>query len=139
MRVSRLSCAALSGAVATMVFGVIPAHAEGSKTTYISNWATGYESSRWHDTNSDGASTTVRFSGCSIPSSPGTKASATVSVWKDTFGPDTNYGSKSNACSSTLSWGDRAKADYYFVLDKINGASGSGTFHLNAKTVTIKW
>lgn len=139
MRVSRLSCAALTGAVATMVLGVVPAYAEGSKSTYISNWATGYESSRWHDTNTDSASTTVRFSGCSLTSSGQPTPSAAVSVWKDTFGPDTNYGSKSNACSKTLSWGDRAKGDYYFVLDKINGASGPGTFHLNAKTVTIKW
>lgn len=105
MRVSRVTGAVLSGVLATVTFGAIPAHAEGSKTSYISYWATGAESGRWTDNNNDGASTTVRLSNCTTASSPNTRTSAAVSVWKDVFGPDTNKGSKSDVCSATKSWG----------------------------------
>ncbi|WP_030811668.1 hypothetical protein [Streptomyces sp. NRRL S-337] len=139
MRVSRVTGAALSGVLATVAFGAVPAHAEGSKSTYISYWATSKESGRWHDGNNDGASTTVRFYNCAAASSPGTKTSAAITVWEDVFGPDTNKGQKSDVCSSTKSWGRLAEGDYYFSLDKINGTSGQGTFHLNAKPVKIAW
>ncbi|GAA2295188.1 hypothetical protein OHT20_16570 [Streptomyces caniferus] len=139
MRVSRVTGAVLSGVLATVTFGAIPAHAEGSKTSYISYWATGAESGRWTDNNNDGASTTVRLSNCTTASSPNTRTSAAVSVWKDVFGPDTNKGSKSDVCSATKSWGDLASGDYYFSLDKINGTSGPGTFHLYAKPVKMTW
>ncbi|GGU41756.1 hypothetical protein GCM10010211_01020 [Streptomyces albospinus] len=139
MRVSRVSGALVAGALATVAFGTVPAHAEGSKTTYISYWATGAESSRWHDGDNDNTSTTVRFQNCTTASSPGTRTSAAVSVWKDVFGPDENKGSKGDICSATKSWGVLAEGDYYFSLDEINGTSGPGTFHLDAKPVTMTW
>ncbi|MFI9355969.1 hypothetical protein [Streptomyces lydicus] len=125
--------------LATVTFGAIPAHAEGSKSSYISYWATDAESSRWHDGNNDSASTTVRFSNCTTASSPSTSTTAAVTVWKDVFGPDTSFGSKSDVCHATKSWGDVSSGDYYFSLDKINGTSGQGTFHLNANPVKMTW
>ncbi|MFB6571870.1 hypothetical protein [Streptomyces noursei] len=139
MPISRMSGAVLAGLLATVTLGGVPAHAEGSKTSYISYWATGGESSRWHDGNNDAVSTSVRFNNCTTASSPGTRTSAAVSVWKDVFGPDQNKGSQSDVCSATKYWGRLASGDYYFSLDKINGTSGSGTFHLNAKPVTMTW
>ncbi|MFB7636323.1 hypothetical protein ACFC0M_36035 [Streptomyces sp. NPDC056149] len=134
-----MSSVVMAAAMATVAFGAIPAHAEGSKTSYISYWAAGAESSRWHDGNNDAVSTSVRFNNCKAASSTGTRTSAAVSVWKDVFGPDENKGSKGDVCSATQYWGRLASGDYYFRLDKINGTAGPGTFHIDAKPVTMTW
>ncbi|MEU0431923.1 hypothetical protein ABZ153_09800 [Streptomyces sp. NPDC006290] len=129
--------AATIAGIMTLACGISPAYAEGSRTTYISYWSTGGESSRWHDGNTDSAQTAVRFNNCSVPSSPGTGASASVQVWKNVdFAPDTNLGGK-QVCGTTQYWGDVSAGDYYFRLDKINGTYYG--FHLDSDPVWINY
>ncbi|MFF4950891.1 hypothetical protein [Streptomyces chattanoogensis] len=125
------------GGIATIAMGATPAFAEGGFNSSISYWATGAESRRWHDAAKDSASTTVRLSGCTTPTNPGKSASATVAVYKDiSFQPDRSYGSKS-VCGRTGYWGNPGSGTFYFSLSTINGTSGPGTFHLDAKGVKV--
>ncbi|MEU0998222.1 hypothetical protein ACFW5S_24095 [Streptomyces olivaceus] len=90
-----------------------PASAEGSWSSYISNWRGGDEFRRWTDNHSDGSSTTVSFSGCSF----GGPSSATLELdhVRD-FLPDVSHGTRSNSCN-TVSWGEVGKAEFYFIYN----------------------
>ncbi|SFL16290.1 hypothetical protein SAMN05192584_1148 [Streptomyces pini] len=129
---SKKIASVIAGAMLVGFLGAVPAHAEGSKSTYISNWLPGNESSRWHDYNRDSTSTSVTFSGCSTDGASGFR-DATLILWKDVLGPDNNKGSRTNECN-TYAWGDVAAGDYYFEL---YGFTSGG--RLNVKSVTIKW
>jgi hypothetical protein len=120
----------VTGIVAGSIFlgftGAIPAHAEGSRSTYISDWHVNTESKRWTDSNRDNVRTSVQFSGCSTDSADGFN-SAGLTLYKDVFGPDENHGTRNNSCN-TSSWGDESKGDYYFTL---SGVSAGATLHVN--------
>ncbi|MFZ3492259.1 hypothetical protein ACODT5_03280 [Streptomyces sp. 5.8] len=105
---------ALVGAALLGMAGITPAHAEGSWNSHITGWEVGHESRRWDDRNSDGVSTLVGFSDCVTTSSLGFK-SASLTLYKDVFGPDESQGARSNTCNY-VSWGDKAAAKYYFRL-----------------------
>ncbi len=138
MRVSRMSCVVVSGAMAVLAIGAAPASAKGKVNTSLTNWNTGKESSRWNDTVNDSAVTAVKFSNCSAPSSPGKKASAVIALRRDDTGPDPHFGQSGDVCSGIgMRWGAFHGGQYYFTLDKINGTSGPGTFRLNANPVEI--
>ncbi|MBP2584665.1 hypothetical protein J3A78_005143 [Streptomyces sp. PvR006] len=90
-----------------------------------------FESRRWNDNNTDSTSTSVAFSGCSVPDR--TFRGATLIVWKDVFGPDENKGARSNSCN-TSSWGDLASGTYYFSVDGF-----SDCCYLNVSSVTTRY
>ncbi|MFI2292878.1 hypothetical protein [Streptomyces niveus] len=123
----------LGAAILTLAV-TAPALAEGSWSSYISDWGTGNESRRWTDRNSDSVSTSVGFGGCSA--SPTSFRSVTLAVYKDVLGPDDNKGNKDNTCS-TNSWGDLASGEYYFGVELINqNATG---FKFSANSVLVKY
>ncbi|MFD3513629.1 hypothetical protein [Streptomyces sp. NPDC058657] len=133
-----MSGAVVAGAIAVSVLGAVPANAEGKRSTYISYWSTGQESSRWQDNNTDASITAVKFSNCTAPSSPGKRASALISLRKDVVGPDPHRGQSGDVCTGIgKRWGDESAGKYYFTLDRINGTQGPGNFHLDANPVEI--
>ncbi|WP_031069380.1 hypothetical protein [Streptomyces sp. NRRL S-118] len=103
------------GAAILGLAGAAPAFAEGSRTTYISKWTAGGESSRWTDNNRDSVSTSVGFSGCTTDGWDGFKAAGLI-LHKDVFGPDPSKGFKTNYCNRVY-WGDVEAGSYYFKLD----------------------
>lgn len=122
----------VAGSILLGFVGALPAHAEGSRSTYISDWHVNNESNRWADGNRDGVSTSVQFSGCSTDTANGFKW-AELTLYKDVFGPDENHGIRSNSCNTT-SWGDKSSGDYYFTLSSmLHGAT------LHVKKVVIRY
>ncbi|MEU9804170.1 hypothetical protein [Streptomyces sp. NPDC051000] len=105
---------ALVGAALLGLVGTMPAYAEGSWSSNIGGWQVGGESRRWDDRNSDAVSTLVGFGGCSTDSGSGF-SSASLTLYKDVFGPDESQGARTNTCNY-VSWGDKAAAKYYFRL-----------------------
>lgn len=96
------------------------------------------ESKRWSDVAYDKNNTVVDFRNCWVSSDPhSTGTSAHITLRKDVFGPDPNYGQKSTACSSNASWSNPGKGSFYFTLDRINGTAIG--FTLNSDPVYIKW
>ncbi|WP_274917595.1 hypothetical protein [Streptomyces sp. WZ-12] len=132
MRTTRRAAGIVAASIALGFIGVVPAHAEGSRTTYISGWHINNESQRWTDNNKDATSTSVAFSGCSTDSGNGFN-DAGLTLWKDVFGPDENHSSRSNRCN-TSSWGRQSAGSYYFSL---NSLTYGGTLHV--KSVTIRY
>ncbi|MGC5342345.1 hypothetical protein [Streptomyces sp. DT171] len=110
MKLNRVGAVIAAAAAATLTLAP-PASAEGSWSSYISNWRGGDESRRWNDNHSDGASTTVSFSGCSF----GGPSSATLELdhVRD-YLPDVSHGQRSNSCN-TVSWGEVGTAEFYFI------------------------
>ncbi|MFD5557619.1 hypothetical protein ACFWIA_27735 [Streptomyces sp. NPDC127068] len=102
------------GAVLLGVAGVVPAHAEGSFSSYISAWQPGDESRRWTDGNRDSVKTSVRFRGCESDGGGGFRK-AQLKLWRDVFGPDKHQGTRTNTCK-TATWKDVSKGTYYFEL-----------------------
>ncbi|QKV95266.1 hypothetical protein HUT19_28965 [Streptomyces sp. NA02950] len=123
----------LAGTLLLGFVGAIPAHAEGSRTTYFTAWRQGHESSRWNDNNRDGVSTSVALSGCSTDGAEGfTKAN--LKLWKNRdFLPDTDKGTRKNHCGRSA-WGDQSSGKYYFELF---GFTTGGT--MSARKVVIKY
>ncbi|OEJ22257.1 hypothetical protein [Streptomyces subrutilus] len=56
----------------------------------------------------------VGFGGCSTDSGSGF-SSASLTLYKDVFGPDESQGARTNTCNYVY-WGDKAAATYYFRL-----------------------
>ncbi|MCZ0972482.1 hypothetical protein O1L55_15900 [Streptomyces albulus] len=132
MQVGRRAVGIVTASVALGFIGVIPAHAEGSRTTYISGWHINNESSRWTDNDIDGANTSVQFSGCSTDSDNGFN-DAGITLYKDVFGPDEDHGTRSNRCN-TSTWGSQSSGDYYFTLSSL---TYGGTLYV--KKVVIRY
>lgn len=126
--------AAVTGAAILSFSAVTPAHAEGSWSSYISNWIAEDESRRWDDRNTDSVSTSVGLNGCS--SSPTSFRSVTLAVYKDVFGPDDNKGNKDNTCGTNY-WGDLSSGTYYFSAELINkNATG---YRFSASAVYVRY
>ncbi|MEU3964783.1 hypothetical protein AB0F42_34165 [Streptomyces buecherae] len=118
-------------AVAATVVGSVPAHAEGSRTSYIKAWNADKESSRWHDSQKDKKATKVQFKGCNSDNSSGFSAPLTLYRAKS-FAPDPDYGKKTNKCN-TSDWGETKTAgDFYFKYH-------STGYTISVKTVNISW
>ncbi|GGU41751.1 hypothetical protein GCM10010211_01010 [Streptomyces albospinus] len=132
MQTGRRAAGIVAASIALGFIGSIPAHAEGSRTTYISGWHINSESSRWTDNATDGVSTSVQFSGCSTDSDNGF-GEAGITLYKDVFGPDEDHGTRTNYCN-TSSWGSQSSGDYYFTLSSL---TYGGT--LNVKSVGIRY
>ncbi|MFB7239805.1 MULTISPECIES: hypothetical protein [unclassified Streptomyces] len=121
----------LVGALAVGFVGTTPAFAEGSWSSSLSGVLPGFESRRWNDANTDATSTSVAFSGCSVPDR--TFRAANIVVWKDVFGPDESKGSRANYCNTT-SWGDLSAATYYFEVDGFTDCC-----YLNVRSLTTRY
>ncbi|MEU7636031.1 MULTISPECIES: hypothetical protein [unclassified Streptomyces] len=132
MQVGRRAVGIVTASIALGFLGAIPAHAEGSRTTYISGWHINNESSRWTDNDIDGANTSVQFSGCSTDTGNGFN-DASLTLYKDVFGPDEDHGTRSNHCN-TSTWGSPSSGDYYFTLSSL---TYGGTLYV--KGVTIRY
>ncbi|MYT32668.1 MULTISPECIES: hypothetical protein [unclassified Streptomyces] len=132
MQVGRRAVGIVTASIALGFIGAIPAHAEGSRTTYISGWHINNESSRWTDNDIDGANTSVQFSGCSTDSDNGFN-DAGITLYKDVFGPDEDHGTRSNRCN-TSTWGSQSSGDYYFTLSSL---TYGGTLYV--KKVVIRY
>ncbi|MEE6266753.1 hypothetical protein V2E29_14015 [Streptomyces diastatochromogenes] len=132
MRASRRASGIIASAIAVGFIGSIPAHAEGSRTSYISGWHINNESQRWTDNNTDAVNTAVGFSGCSTDTDNGFNDSR-LTLWKDVSGPDENHGSRANFCN-TSTWGRERAGDYYFSLTSLTYGE---TLHV--KKVTIRY
>lgn len=117
-------------AVATLA-GSVPAHAEGSRTSYIKGWRADQESSRWHDSHRDSNHTKVQLKSCDSDRSSGFVAPLTLYRAKS-WAPDPSYGKKNNKCN-TSDWGTmKTSANYYFKYH-------STGYTISAKTVKISW
>lgn len=117
-----------AAAVAVSLTLATPASAEGSWSSYISNWSGGEESRRWTDNHSDSASTTVGFSGCDFHG--GSVANLELQRVRD-FLPDVSHGSRNNTCN-TRSWGEiQTRGQFYFVY--------RSTHYLDVSTVTTRY
>lgn len=132
MHANRRIIGVIAGSLFLGLIGAVPAHAEGSRNTYISDWHVNNESKRWTDRNRDSVSTSVQFNGCSTDTADGFKTAA-LTLYKDVFGPDENHGTRNNQCN-TSSWGDKSAGDYYFTLASIFPGS---TLHV--KRVVIRY
>ncbi|MGW6295617.1 hypothetical protein [Streptomyces sp. NPDC055058] len=118
-------------AVATTLAGSVPAHAEGSRTTYIKAWANEKESSRWHDSHKDRNSTKVQFKSCVTDRGSGFQAPLTLYRVKS-LAKDPGYGKKTNTCN-TSNWGEmKTVGDYYFKYH----ATG---YVITVNTVKVSW
>ncbi|MEU6807732.1 hypothetical protein ABZ920_01640 [Streptomyces sp. NPDC046831] len=126
MKVKRAGVVATAALAAAFTLAP-PASAEGSWTSSISNWLGGNESRRWTDNHTDGASTTVSFSGCNF----GGPSSATLELdhVRDVL-PDVSHGQRSNTCN-TVSWGEVGKAQFYFIY--------IGSTRLNVNSVVTRY
>ncbi|MFE6871136.1 hypothetical protein ACFVFS_31840 [Kitasatospora sp. NPDC057692] len=111
--------------------GAGPALAEGSWTSYISNWGPGSESRRWEDADRDDVATSVTFQGCATGNND--FKDADLQIHKDVFGPDKSYGHRSNHCD-TSTWGDQSAGIYYFVLEGVRSGA-----RLWVDTVTTRY
>lgn len=125
-KLNRVGVVIAAAAAATFTLAP-PASAEGSWSSYISDWRGGDESRRWTDNHSDGASTTVSFSGCNFhgPSS----VTLELDHVRDLL-PDVSHGQRSNSCN-TSSWGEVGKAQFYFIY--------IGSTRLDVSSVTTRY
>ncbi|MFD9566141.1 hypothetical protein [Streptomyces sp. NPDC059994] len=125
----RRSGAVVALAASAMLAGAVPAHAEGSRTSYISAWTMDHESNRWHDSHTDDAPTKVAFSGCS---SDALDFHAPLNLYRVvSLAPDANYGTSVNYCN-TSNWGDKVNpGDFYFAY--------KGGYTISVNTVKISW
>ncbi|GAA0897851.1 MULTISPECIES: hypothetical protein [Streptomyces violaceusniger group] len=115
MHMHRKAVGLVAGAVLLGFAGAVPAHAEGSRTTYFTGWHPGNESSRWTDNNTDGVSTSVTLSGCHTDGANGFQK-ANLKLWKNRdLLPDDDKGTRSNSCGKSA-WGDQSSGKYYFEL-----------------------
>jgi hypothetical protein len=120
--------AAASMAACGLGMFAVPAHAEGSWSSSVTDVRQGFESRRWDDRNSDGASTLVQFSNCTYKFAGGAKSGDHIAVelWRaiDNW-PDSSKGSKTLYCNSsaTGNWGDVQSSTYYFAIGPVNGWS----------------
>lgn len=128
---SGVAGAALLGGLA------LPAYAEGSWSSYISGWLISEQSRSWDDSNSDGVSTAVTLSGCSIPNGQ-TFQSVKLGLYREiTLLPDESQGTITKACG-TYTWGDESSGSYHFTLLAINGdSSGAFGYNFSASSVYV--
>jgi hypothetical protein len=98
----------------------IPAYAEGSWSSNLSNVEAGFSSRSWQDSALDNVATAATFSSCSA-TGPGF-TDATLNLY-DEFGafPDQSVGSITNYCD-TSNWGAMTRSDrYHWTIDGVNG------------------
>jgi len=93
-----------------------PAAAEGTWTSYISNWYEGRESRQWIDKNVDNTDGWAAFRRCS-------HNDFRITVYKEDFGPDTNVGTETMQCkkgdsqdADRVYFGDPGADEYHFTL-----------------------
>ncbi|MFE5853431.1 hypothetical protein ACFQ61_09455 [Streptomyces sp. NPDC056500] len=115
-------------AIATLASSV-PAHAEGSRATYIRGWQWGQESGRWRDNHNDAVSTRVAFETCSADT---TTFSAPLVLYRVRPAlPDVGHGTRINTCNVS-NWGTMTTSgDYYFAY--------TGTRIISVNDVGIYW
>jgi len=97
----------------------------------MSGVLTGFDSREWTDRNTDGASTIVRFDGCTRQG--GFNANATIEVRRTISGwPDDFRGNQTLYCatSDSKSWGDVRSGTYRWRVNKISGASSGNRLYV---------
>ncbi|MFF1404992.1 hypothetical protein [Streptomyces sp. NPDC058294] len=112
--------ASIVGMAAAAVVGALAMPAQASSwSSSLTNVGNDFESRRWTD---NGGSTTIDFTTCKRDSSA--SQAVTVTLRKDTFGPDPKYSTqtytncfKYSGATSSGSWDDHGSGDYYFVVD----------------------
>lgn len=136
MRKVRKAMTAATGAMVAVLLGGGVAPAEGGFTSGISGWLTGKESRHWGDNNTDSASTTVTFSGCSV-SGASRFRSATLQLKKERSAlPDPVVGRDDNHCD-TSDFGRQGRGKYYFNLSRINGTDSG--LSLTVRKVSVQY
>ncbi|EXU89296.1 hypothetical protein [Streptomyces noursei] len=128
-RSTRRKAALVAGVVlAATVAGTVPSWAEGSWSSYMSNWTNGAESRRWQDNHSDGNATTIGFSGCNF----GGAGAVNITLYRAVdYWPDDAQGMKFMDCGTT-SWGAMSIAgSYYFAY--------GGNHTINVNNVVVKY
>ncbi|WP_370420900.1 hypothetical protein AB8O64_22190 [Streptomyces sp. QH1-20] len=136
MRAAQKVGAIASAAVAAFALTAGIAHAEGGFDSYASNWVTGKESRHWDDNNSDGASTTVRFSGCSASNSAFRYAG--IQLKRDRSGlPDPVVDRSNNYCN-TSNFGRQSGGTYYFNYSNLNGDDAPRSY-LNVSSIAVRY
>ncbi|KDN86120.1 hypothetical protein [Kitasatospora cheerisanensis] len=112
--------------LAATAMTAIPAHAEGSWSSYISNWNSGNESRRWTDNHTDSTSTQVDFSSCTIHAGD-TKIrlelDRDISYW-----PDATYGMRDNYCGNS-NWGEMSDKGSFYFIDYHDGGIDVGSVY----------
>jgi hypothetical protein len=133
-----MSLVGIASVIGVVAFA-LPAHAEGSWSSYISGWLVGRDSRTWADNNVDDVSTTVSLSGCSIPNGQAF-TNVTLELFRSrTLLPAESKGRRTNGCG-TFGWGDVQQGSYHFSLQAINGISdGTGGYNFSASGVTTRY
>lgn len=113
---ARVAAVAAGLVVAASV--AVPAFAEGSINSHISNGRVGFETRSWWDGDSDGVSTSVsHYSKCNA------KSVSYELMHEYSWRPDAKLGTKALPCSKTgsLYGGRQVKGDYHVVIRGIGG------------------
>ncbi|MFE0178041.1 hypothetical protein ACFWZ2_37605 [Streptomyces sp. NPDC059002] len=118
-------------AVAATLAGSVPAHAEGSRTSYIQGWKAEKESNRWRDSQKDKNATKVQFKGCDSDRSSGFSAPLTLYRVKS-LATDPGYGKKINTCN-TSNWGQTKTAGQFYFKYHSTG------YTISVDSVKISW
>lgn len=117
-------------AVLVTLMGASPAFAEGSFTSSLLGVLPGFNSRVWYKGSTDGASTKVSVSGCSVSGNTELELRR-VRAWM----PDESKGSKSVNCNSgTANWGSRAPSQYKFRVNHTPHDS-----YMTVRTVTVNY
>lgn len=117
----RRNVAVGAAVVAALLSVAVPAQAEGSFSTYMSNVRDGFDSRTWTDHNHDTVSTHIKLSGV-------TKAGFCLELARETpwYQPDENRGIKDFGLGSTQYYGRQPSGNYRFgdVSDTCGGHGG---------------
>ncbi|MFF8911635.1 hypothetical protein [Streptomyces olivaceoviridis] len=112
--------ASIVGMAAAAVVGALAMPAQAASwSSSLTDVRNDFESRRWTD---DGGATTISFTTCTRDKS--SSQSVSVTLRKDTFGPDPLYSTATftncftgSGATSTGHWDDHGSGDYYFVVD----------------------
>lgn len=111
---SRLGVAAV--AFMAVLAGGVPAFAEGSWNSSLSDVRSGFTSREWTDNNNDGVVTKTTLTGCSRSDAANFVLNVDLRR-KRTLQPDVSYGQKNvSACkggTGTGTWGDQTAGTYF--------------------------
>ena len=116
-RVGRVVTATAAGLVVAASV-TVPAFAEGTINSHISNGRVGFETRSWWDDDSDGVSTSVsHYSKCNA------RSVSYELIHEYSWRPDAKLGTQALSCSRTGSryWGRQVEGDYHVVIRGISG------------------
>ncbi|TBN57548.1 hypothetical protein EYE40_09190 [Glaciihabitans arcticus] len=124
------------------------AHAEGTRPTTLSDWASGSKSKPWADGGHDTDATRVKLSNCHYTlvgtTLSGNSPKQIIQLQKrNIIGIYDSYGNKTTNCGSWSTWANPGSGDYKFQLNvyytSTSTSSSTTICCFAANPVTIQW